>query len=131
MQALGVRPASEEPKVSESIPEIVSMIEDLIQAGAAYATSRREMSTTGFAAIPSTASFPTAGSTRSAVALAILFPETRKMKPTLLFGSKTRSKPQVGKVPGGKGALDGTSSARPWRRSFSAPPLISTVVAGT
>lgn len=36
---LGVKPASHEPKVSESIPEIIAMIEDLINKDAAYATA--------------------------------------------------------------------------------------------
>ena len=35
---LGVKPATHEPKVSENIPEISSLIEDLISKGAAYAT---------------------------------------------------------------------------------------------
>src|SRR5690606_20214937 len=38
MKALGVRPATFEPRVSESIPEIIAMIETLIANGAAYAT---------------------------------------------------------------------------------------------
>ena len=38
MAALGVRPADHEPRVSESIPEIISMIGEIIAAGGAYAT---------------------------------------------------------------------------------------------
>ncbi|NRA45967.1 MAG: cysteine--tRNA ligase [Oligoflexales bacterium] len=35
---LGVKPATFEPKVSESIPEIIAMINDLVEKGAAYPT---------------------------------------------------------------------------------------------
>lgn len=38
MKAIGVRPATHEPKVSENIPQIVAMIEDIIKRGFAYAT---------------------------------------------------------------------------------------------
>ena len=38
MLAVGVRPATHQPKVSESIGEIIQMIEDLIKNGSAYAT---------------------------------------------------------------------------------------------
>ncbi len=39
MHALGVRPATFEPRVSQTIPEIIAMIETLITKGFAYATS--------------------------------------------------------------------------------------------
>jgi cysteinyl-tRNA synthetase len=39
MQAIGVRPADHQPRVSEMIPQIVRMIEQLIANEAAYATS--------------------------------------------------------------------------------------------
>ncbi len=39
MRNLGVNPPTHAPKVSEMIPEIISMIETLIEKGAAYATS--------------------------------------------------------------------------------------------
>lgn len=38
MAAIGVRPATVEPKVSESIPDIIAMISSLIDNGAAYST---------------------------------------------------------------------------------------------
>ena len=38
MKSIGVKPATHEPKVSECIPEIIEMIEVLIDKGAAYAT---------------------------------------------------------------------------------------------
>jgi len=38
MNLLGVKPADHEPKVSETMPQILSMIETLIANGAAYAT---------------------------------------------------------------------------------------------
>lgn len=38
MAAIGVRPADFEPKVSENIPEIISMIEKLVSQGFAYPT---------------------------------------------------------------------------------------------
>ncbi|MEY4630520.1 MAG: hypothetical protein RIQ81_640 [Pseudomonadota bacterium] len=38
MKAIGVRPADHQPRVSEMIPEIIAMIEQLIANGAAYAT---------------------------------------------------------------------------------------------
>lgn len=38
MKALGVRPATFEPRVSQTIPEIIAMIETLIAKGYAYAT---------------------------------------------------------------------------------------------
>lgn len=39
MKAIGVRPASKEPKVSESIDDIISMVQTIIAQGYAYATS--------------------------------------------------------------------------------------------
>ena len=39
MSALGVRPATHEPRVSETIPEIIAMIEELIGSNHAYATN--------------------------------------------------------------------------------------------
>lgn len=39
MAALGIRPATDEPKVSEHIPQIIAMIEDIIRHGAAYQTA--------------------------------------------------------------------------------------------
>lgn len=39
MAALGIRPASFEPKVSENISEIIAMVETLIKNGYAYSTS--------------------------------------------------------------------------------------------
>ena len=38
MNSIGVRPATHEPKVSECIPEIIEMIEVLIDNGSAYST---------------------------------------------------------------------------------------------
>ena len=38
MKAIGVRSATHEPKVSENIPQIVAMIEDIIKRGFAYPT---------------------------------------------------------------------------------------------
>ena len=38
MNSIGVRPANFEPKVSECIPEIIEMIETLIEKDAAYST---------------------------------------------------------------------------------------------
>lgn len=38
MALLGVRPADHEPRVSESIPQIIAMVEQLIENGYAYAT---------------------------------------------------------------------------------------------
>lgn len=43
MKALNVRPADFEPKVSECIPDIVAMIERLIEKGFAYATSEGDV----------------------------------------------------------------------------------------
>lgn len=40
---LGVKPATHEPKVSESIPEITSMIQDLIDRDAAYSTAKGDV----------------------------------------------------------------------------------------
>ena len=39
MEALGVRPATHEPRVSQTIPEIINMVETLIAGGHAYQTS--------------------------------------------------------------------------------------------
>jgi cysteinyl-tRNA synthetase len=39
MKSLGIRPADVEPKVSDTIPEIIQMIEKLVEKGHAYATS--------------------------------------------------------------------------------------------
>lgn len=38
MENLGIRPATHEPKVSETIPEIIAMVEKLVNLDAAYAT---------------------------------------------------------------------------------------------
>lgn len=43
MKALGVRPATHQPKVSEMIPEIIEMVEGLIKNEAAYATSEGDV----------------------------------------------------------------------------------------
>lgn len=43
MEALGVRPATHEPKVSESIPQIIAMVETLVEKGHAYATSEGDV----------------------------------------------------------------------------------------
>ncbi|RYZ56553.1 MAG: cysteine--tRNA ligase [Proteobacteria bacterium] len=43
MQGLGVRPATHEPRVSESIPEIIDIIKDLEKNGYAYSTSEGDV----------------------------------------------------------------------------------------
>lgn len=43
MAAIGVRPADHEPKVSDSIQEIIQMVSDLIDRGAAYQTSEGDV----------------------------------------------------------------------------------------
>jgi cysteinyl-tRNA synthetase len=43
MALLGVRPANHEPRVSESIPQIISMIQALIQKGYAYANAEGDV----------------------------------------------------------------------------------------
>ncbi len=43
MKAIGVAPANHEPKVSEYIPEIIDMIQELISNGFAYATSQGDV----------------------------------------------------------------------------------------
>ena len=43
MEAIGVKEADREPKVSETIPEIISMIEELIKKGFAYPTSEGDV----------------------------------------------------------------------------------------
>lgn len=43
MKALGVRPATFEPRVSRTIPEIISMIETLIAKGFAYASANGDV----------------------------------------------------------------------------------------
>lgn len=43
LQKLFVRPANFEPKVSESIPEIIAMIDEIIQNDAAYATAEGDV----------------------------------------------------------------------------------------
>ena len=43
MASIGVRPATHEPRVSESIPHIIAMVEALINADFAYATSHGDV----------------------------------------------------------------------------------------
>ena len=43
MQGLGVRPATHEPRVSESIPEIIAVIQDLEKNGFAYSTAEGDV----------------------------------------------------------------------------------------
>ncbi len=43
MQALKIRPASAEPRVTEVIPEIIQMIQDLIDGGFAYKTDKGDV----------------------------------------------------------------------------------------
>lgn len=43
MQGLGVRPATHEPRVSESIPEIIDVIKDLETNGFAYSTAQGDV----------------------------------------------------------------------------------------
>ncbi len=43
MQALHIRPADFEPRVTETIPEIIAMIQDLIASGIAYRTDKGDV----------------------------------------------------------------------------------------
>ncbi|MCX6129598.1 MAG: cysteine--tRNA ligase [Proteobacteria bacterium] len=43
MESIGVRPANHEPRVSDSIPQIISMVQSLITKGYAYATAKGDV----------------------------------------------------------------------------------------
>jgi cysteinyl-tRNA synthetase len=43
MAAIGVRPATHEPKVSENIPEIIAMVQAIIDRGFGYATAKGDV----------------------------------------------------------------------------------------
>ena len=87
--ALGLGRPDDEPKATETIGPIVSLIEDLVASGHAY-ESRRATSTSGSAASPPTGSSPTATPSRWTRARRPAAPSSRRTRSTSRSGRRAR-----------------------------------------
>ena len=130
LEMLGVGLPDEEPRATEHIPEMISLIQELIERGHAYAPLKRQRRLLRRRELPELRqAFPPAsrGDARDREG-----PDGLQEKPP---GLRPVESVEAGRAswesPWGRGARAGTSSARRWSRSTCPPARTCTVAAPT
>ena len=127
-QALGIRPATVHPKATEHIPQIIALVQRLIDNGHAYAVNGdvyyRVSSFPGYGKLSGQSV-----EDREMGASERLDVETEKESPADFALWKAQKPGEPGKAPGGWGGPGGTLSAPPCPWRIWAKPLTSTAAA--
>ena len=130
MAALGLAKPTHEPKVSEHIDDIITMIETLVKKGFAYSTQDGDVY---FSVVKKMimGNFRTNLWARCSLEREQSQQVRRSQIWTLLSGSRIRPPALPGQAPGEKGVQAGISNVQRCRSAISGIPLIFMVVGET